>query len=64
MSSRQWIQYGTVLRKNYTLDDPNPSFDEHTPRSHHDAVADAPIAAERDQRRYQLSDLPETISLL
>jgi len=31
MSSRRWTQYGTVLRKNYTLDDPNPSFDEHTP---------------------------------
>src|SRR5262245_20800852 len=31
-SSGQWAQYGVVVRKNYTLDDPNPSFDDHTPR--------------------------------
>jgi hypothetical protein len=29
--SGQWNALGVVVRKNYTLDDANPSFDQHTP---------------------------------
>ena len=31
-NSGQWLRYGIVRRKNYTLDDDNPAFDECTPR--------------------------------